>query len=81
MSRLGSINSKACRGIFPQVLCFPFALSSPRTTVWGWYKRARLAGKSLAESEQADQRPPLLAINTGDGQVQLLILSRPKLLA
>ncbi|WP_041233216.1 hypothetical protein [Cylindrospermum stagnale] len=34
---------------------------------------------AMSSGAKADQRPPVLVINTGDGQVQLLILSRPKI--
>ena len=33
---------------------------------------------TLPPTATANQRPPVLAINTGDDQVQLLILSRPR---
>ncbi|BAY46147.1 hypothetical protein SAMD00079811_37550 [Scytonema sp. HK-05] len=35
---------------------------------------------AMPPDAKRDQRPPVLAINTGDGQVQVLILSRPKML-
>lgn len=34
---------------------------------------------TLPPQATANQRPPVLAINTGDGRVQLLILSRPRI--
>ncbi|MFN6155525.1 hypothetical protein [Anabaena sp. AL09] len=34
---------------------------------------------SMPSDAQFNQRPPVLAINTGDGGVQLLIISRPNL--
>ncbi|MDZ8185302.1 MAG: hypothetical protein RMX96_10665 [Nostoc sp. ChiSLP02] len=35
---------------------------------------------AMPADAKRDQRPPVLAINTSDGQVQVLILSRPKML-
>lgn len=34
---------------------------------------------AMPPGAKPNQRPPLLAVNTGDGRVQLLILSRPKI--